>query len=294
MGENGLLEKVKQAITSNITVKGLMRDLQDAGMNVKNELETIVLAEDYWIKINDIERGPLENYKVDELKELPFTSVRNNGTEYRIHGITHDESSNKKTLSNRTRNFYKEASLKLSNPHEREKCLYEPGMTGVLQIKDADEILVFDMFHYKIRKYVEFLFKRKKLERNWQNLDDELKCKLHGNEDRINDSVRKVSIDPSYLPLFREAYKRQQFPLPLEIEKTTLKHSLYAGCPGLFKYKAMFYFCVPALSKEYAKQFKQLAKFSKLKTAHLIVGLAHESDIAYYLQNSESSFQQTK
>lgn len=43
MGENGLLEKVKQVVTSNATVKGLMNDFADMGIKTRNELEAVIL-----------------------------------------------------------------------------------------------------------------------------------------------------------------------------------------------------------------------------------------------------------
>lgn len=287
MGENGLLEKVKQAIDSNTTVKGLMNDFRDIGIKAKDELETIVMAEDYWIKINDIEREPIENYKVSELKELPATIVKNKGIEYRIHGITHDPPG-RKVLSKETRNFYRESALKLNNLREREECLYEPGMPDVLGIKNADEIFIFDIAPYFVKTCFNFFTDIKRLRNVKKDLEDKLECILVENNKKIADLTYRTRKDPIYLPLLREAYKRQLFPMPLEIEKRALKFDIYGAMSGRFLNKFLKYFCRPELSKEYARCIKEFAAINKPRVLHFVVGLVHESEVAYYLQNSKS------
>lgn len=285
MGENGLLEKVKHAINGNTTVKGLMNDLQDAGIKVKNELEAVILAEDYWIKINDIERGPLENYKADELKELPFTSVTNNGIEYRIHGITHD-TVNKKVLSAKTKDFYRMAILKLSNTKNKEQCLCEPAMGEVFGLKNTKEIDIGELFPYEIKNLFSFLFNIKEIGSIRRKVSDELVDKMFGNDERWGKALFRTRGDINYLPLLREVYKRHQFPLPLEIEKRNLKFNIYSANSNNFSKRLSIYFCRPALSREYAKSINEFTQINKPRVLHFVAGLAHEAEITYYFRNS--------
>ncbi len=284
MGENGLSEKVKQAITSNTTVKGLMRDLQDAGMNVKNELETIVLAEDYWIKINDIERGPLENYKVSELKELPFTSVTNDGIEYRIHGITHD----KHKLSMATKSFIKECTLKFSNPEKREECLFEDDLPKIFSVENANEITNFRMGYF-LNRYFKLLADRGKLRYLKKKITKKICRQMWKNYEKLFDMHDKTSRDIEYLPLLRETYRRRQFPMPMELQKEELESTLYTSNHNKFDDRLNNYlFFFPSVSSEFAGHMKKFAQKNELRILHFVTGLAHEREIAYFLQRNKA------
>jgi len=287
MGENGLLEKVKQAINSNATVKGLMKDFRDIGIKVKNELEAVILAEDYWIKINDIERGPLEKYKVSELKELPFTSVRNNGIEYRIHGITHD-TVNKKLLSAKTKDFYREAIFKLSDSKDGENCLCEPGMLEVFGLKNVNGISIGELFPYDIKTYLYFFLDTLKLNVIRKNLSEETLSMMFKNDMIVGEAVYKTRSDINYLPLLREAYKRQLFPMPLEIEKRNVKCNIYAAIADKFACKFLNYRCHPALSRHYTSNIKEFIQTNKPRILHFVSGLTHEAEVTYYIKNRRS------
>lgn len=233
-----------------------------------------------------MERGPLEKYKVSELKELPFTSVRNNGIEYRIHGITHDPSG-KKVLSKETRNFYREAALKLNNSGEGEECLYEPGMADVLGVKNANEICVLDLAPYFIKTCFNFFRDTKRLRNVRKDVGAELERALVESNEKIVDLAYKVRKNPLYLPLLRETYNRQLFPMPLEIEKRALKFDIYGALIGGFPNKFFNYFCRPALSGEYAKYIKRFAEGRKPKVMHFVSGLSHETEVSYFLREEK-------
>lgn len=284
MQQQNILDKVKHAITNNSTVKGLTRDLQNAGIKAKNELEAVILAEDYWIKINDLERGPLKNYKVSELKELPATTVRNNGIEYRIHGIVHNGSEIK--LSKKTTGFIKEAVSRFSNPEEKEDYLCEPGLGRDLGLKNTKEIERKGLFPYLIKTYCRLLFNIRRAQKI-KGIAEELCHQINKNYyTRVVEMINKTNENISYLPLLREIYKRREFPMPLEIEKEGLKRAMCVAISDKFRDRLLHCYLTPAISKEYAKFIKKLAVKNNLKTLHFITGLTHEPEIAHYLQSN--------
>ena len=290
MGENGLLEKVKQAINGNTTVKGLMKDLQGAGIKVNNELEAVILAEDYWIKINDIERGPLENYKVSELKELPFTSVRNNGIEYRIHGIVHGSPENK--LSTETKKFIREETMKFNNPNNGEGCLLEEDFSRHFELEGLEENLKVSPI-YSFNAFLYMLSNIRKLKAIANNpLSRDLYLIATENANRLSEINYKATQNINYIPLAREVYQRREFPMPLQINRKRLISGIYALNQNIIEryFDPLFF---PA-SWEYFHLMKIFAKDRKLRTLHIVTGLGHEKEVVYYLNGRKSNWLESK
>jgi hypothetical protein len=285
--ENSLLEaKVKEAIISSSTVKELTQKLRDSGIKVKNELEAVILAEDYWIKINDIERGPLENYKVSELKELPFTSIRNNGIEYRIHGIIHD-TYDEKVLSEKTKNFIKKQMLKFNGLGEKETSLYEPGMAEAFELEtNPNGMYLFEIFPYLLKNYFHIMWDARRLKSIKNNLPRYLYLLMLKHWSNREEMQYKTCKDIDYLPLLREVDKRHQFPMPLEIEKRYIEYSIVAANFKMFSDKESAYYAFSGSSKKFAERIKKFVKNKGVEVLHFVTGLSHEPEIAYYLQHN--------
>lgn len=284
MGENGLLEKVKQAITSNTTVNGLMRDLQDAGIKVKNELEAVILAEEFWWEINERECGPIEKYQQSELKELPGTTIKNNGIEYRIHGIVHGGRGAE--LSAKTINFVKEAVSKFSNPKEKEDYLCEPGLARTFGLENTKEIEETRLSPYLTKSCFRTLFDTVTGKIKNMRRAEKVQPWITEKNVKIAETMCKTIKNIEYLSLLREVYRRGRFPMPLDIEIERLRSAVYAAICDKFEDRLVSYYMFPDISKEYAKLIKKFAVKNNLKTLHFITGLAHEPEIAYYLQGN--------
>lgn len=284
MGENGLLEKIKNAITSNSTVKGLMKDFKDIGIKANDELETVIMAEDYWIKINDMERGPLENYKVSELKELPTTVVKNNGIEYRIHGIIHGSPKHK--LSTETKEFIREEIVKFDNPGDGDGCLLEEGFSHYFELEGMEENLKVSPI-YSFNTFIYMLSNRKRLKSIVNNpLSKDLFLRATENTNRLREISYKAIEDINCLPLARETYQRQEFPMPLEIDR----ERLLSGISALLKKNVIERYLDPRYfpaTGEYFYLMKAFAKNRRLRRLHIVAGLGHENEIAYHLKNNK-------
>lgn len=285
--QNPSLEaKIKEAIISSSTLRELTQKLRDSGIKVNNELEAVILAENYWIKINNMERGPIENYKVSELKELPFTSVRNNGIEYRIHGIVHD-TYDEKVLSEKTKNFIKKQMLKFSGLGEKETFLYEPGMAEAFGLEtNPNGMYLFEILPYLLKNYFHIMWDTRRLKSIKNNLPRDLYLLMLKHWSNREDIQYKTCKNIDYLPLLREIDKRHQFPMPLEIEKRYIEYSIAAANIKKFSDKLSAYYAFSGSSKKFAERMKKFAKNNGFKVLHFVTGLNHEPEIAYYLQHN--------
>lgn len=278
MGGNGLLERVEQAINRNATVKGLMNDFRDIGIKVNDELETIVLAEEFWWEINRRNNGSLLNHATPvEIKELPYTKAKIGNTAYYIHGIIHDGKKDK--LSKRVRELISKQIAQYHNLKEGIDYLCEPGLAEKFNLPQEKEI---HALLYYLRKLLTSLLKTAPIKKDYES------CISLKERDYdflyLYDNARK---DIRYFPLFRDFYKKIVLPIPIRIDARKIKSEEQKRCYECYN-KVGRISCSPDASFMMAGYLTKHAQKNNLSELHFLVGGGHEDEIIYYMgQNKQ-------
>lgn len=275
MGENGLLEKVKYAITSNSTVKGLMNDFKDAGINAKDELEAVILAEEFWWEINR-KNNENQDYSVPAaIGELPYSKAKIGNTAYYIHGILHDYSRKKMILSRKARDFIYNQISKYHMPDKGIDYLCEYGFPELFGLSKEKEIIPY---LYYIKKSISLaIMSRSPLNKNET-------CFWKGIDEKQADIIYKATRDINYLPLFRSLTQKLDLPMPLRMEFRKIKIEKQNRC---LKCRVDIA-CHPVYSEVMTKHIIKFAERNRLKELHVLTGRLHEEEIVYYLNMAKN------
>jgi hypothetical protein len=226
------------------------------------EEQAYTMAIDFWRKIRE-QRNPMRKIPVKYLKDLPSTKVEVDGTECYVHGINHGTSFGPLLRPSRTvKEFIKSKANEYDNPSKNSKLLLEDGMKRVFDIKKGkefndhkffdthDKFIIRELFIYGLPTSVVLsVF-----------LIPEMRA-------FVRDAI-KSSRDMAYLPHLRETYQRLYLPQPLGME---------------YSYDN---------SNKSAKRSRNMSKRMirighNADEVHAITGLAHESEIEFFLKNPD-------
>lgn len=276
MGKDGLLEKVKHAITNNSTVKGLMNDFRNIGIKANDELEAVVLAEELWWEINRRNNGNLLNHAEPvEIKELPYSEAKIGNTTYYIHGIIHD--SKKYKLNKKTREFISKQIAQYHKLKDGIDYLCEPGLAKKFNLPKEKEI---PAFLYYLRTLPASLLKIAAAKKDYESC---ISLKERG--DDFLDLYHKVHMDVRYLPLFRDFYKKMLLPIPIRIDARKIKAEKQNRCYKCHGRVGRIS-CSPDASFMMAGYLTKHAQKNNLSELHFLVGGGHEDEIVYHMNHN--------
>lgn len=205
---------------------------------------------------------------VEEIGSLPYTEAERDGTFYRLHGILHGQNSPGFRLSQKNRDFMEREIERYRNPpHEDVKTEIGSSSMGICD-KDLEmgyseklgkRIKSDDGAKGGVASYAA-LFSRGlpfivAFYKFWPGDEVEL--------------IRAALKDPKYLPILREAIQASELPQPLNYE-------LRKSMAGRSRFDVMH-------SEEMARYLVGYAGQRGIGTMHAVVGLGHETDVAYLI-----------
>jgi hypothetical protein len=276
--------------------------------------ETIAKACRLWWKTNEPGCGAGRRRRGSgERAELPATIVRNNGTAYHVHGTIHPTGDC--PLYGRVRSATQTWFAK------EEQCLYEQNLAakvrlaGAKEIKDIDFILedvlgvgrrrcpfgqLGGFVHEvaRVRMWMEMGSQNRYLAELFrEGLPDSVspvspwRTEVHKQFERL---LSRASHDWTSFLRLRQIFAATNLPQPLQIETHDFiliqmerwQHTLEAPCRQPYRGAYIHYFCghSPARDKFVADSAARYAEERRLATLHLLIGLGHESAMAYYLR----------
>lgn len=259
-------QQVKQLIKESSGLSDLEGRLAQKGHQFKSNKQLARFVYRAWQEANADQIKRIQTQPVVEIRDLPYSEVRRDGTIYRIHGIVHGEPWAGMNLSPNTKDFISSRVKGYRNLPEEDYVL-EGGFAGMFGLDESREMHDYHM-----------AFKRVGQKRAIQiTLSALIKLPLRYFHARISPGAKSNPLSsailnslekPSYLSKARSLYPLFILPDPVDLElrlATGNDFSVYR-------------------SEEMAKFMLNYAREKSTKVLHGVVGLDHESQICHYLR----------
>ncbi len=255
------------------------------GYEFPDTLELLRLARYAWEESHRDKIKAILNQPPLEPNDLPYSEANVKGTRYKIHGIIHGGLPF--PPSKKLRGFVKSSIDK--HLKESEVCICEQnlGLTFGFE-REFNDISQTSKLYSRGEFTVNIFLSSALLASFLPVLPIGIVYrKLSKPNDEFAMDV-KASKEPAYLYHAREIFSLANLPQPLHIEYKHLIHDAES-----FYYRSMFperkIASVSARSAYMAGKAMEFAEENRVDTLHLLVGLSHESQIKYFLENPHTS-----
>jgi len=279
------LAHARELIATSRSFKELQKVLNNSGYELDNIEDVICFAKYAWWESNEF--GPQEAAKIPSFSLLPGKEVIIDNIHYYVHGIVHESPISGVIVAPELKNYISNVAETFHQSKERTDYVYESGLDSSFSLHPAnsmDDFIGFSTFFSRIESDLPNNLNKNTQEscRNlewakkrfcYEPAEMKLKTELQRGLKKIEDLIFIRAICQNYF-----------LPPPLSIEEKTYHIQLLEQLSNLnTNYESLHIIRTLSRSKYMAHYMHTYAKQNALENLHALVGLAHESEIAFFL-----------
>lgn len=283
------LAHARELIAKSCSFKELQKALNDLGYGLDTVEDVISFAKYAWWEGNELGSDQKSAHS-PSFPWLPGTEILLEDTRYYIHGLVHETATNKVSISSSVKSYVSDAAKMFHRPQNGTDYVYESGLDSSFSFHPSnsmdDFIGFFSTFLEIENDPPSDLSKdtcgfsanlgRTKTIRCYEPAETQLSTALQHGIRQFEDLI-----------FIREICKNYFLPPPLAIEDKIYRVRLLgrANNPNT-NYERSRLIRTLGRSKYMARHMRTYAKQNTLERLHAFVGLAHESEIAFFLTES--------
>jgi hypothetical protein len=280
------LADARQLISKSRSFRELQKALNNSGHEIEDIEDVISFAKYAWWESNGLDPVP-ETTRIPRTPWLPSIEVFVDDTQYYIHGLVHETTTSKVTVSPSVKNYVGAAAKLFHRPENGIDYVYESGLDSTfpfLASHSTDDFIGFFSVYLQIENeplnnqnenMVESCVNLEQIKRglSYEPAEAKLKSALRHGVSQLEDII-----------FIRDICKNYFLPPPLSIEEKIYRARLLSQVDNPdANYKRSRLINTLGRSKYMTQYMHAYAKQNALESLHAFVGLAHESQIAFFL-----------